>query len=113
MEKFLVLYMAPVASIEEMMKNMTPEQGKEGMEEWKKWMTDRAGNFADMGAPAGKTKRVTKDGVEDVKNEVTGYSIVLAESHEAAAKMFETIPHFQIMGGYIDVMRLTDMGSMS
>ena len=105
--------MAPVASIEQMMKDMTPEQGKAGMEEWTNWMKERAGNFVDMGAPAGKTKRVTAEGVSDVKNEVTGYSIVQAQSHEEAAKMFENMPHFQIRGGYVDVMRLADMSEPS
>ncbi len=113
MEKFLVLYMAPTASIDEMMKTMTPEQGKEGMDEWKKWMTERSSMFTDMGAPVGKNKRVTAGAIQDVRNEVTGYSIVMAESHEEAAKMFQTIPHFEIMGGYIDIMRLSDMGAMS
>lgn len=112
MEKFLVLYMAPIASIEAMMKNMTPEQGKAGMDEWTKWMTDRRASFADMGAPAGKTKRVTASGVTDTKNDVMGYSIVQAESHEAAAKLLESMPHFQIPGGYVDVSRLANMGQI-
>ena len=112
MEKFLVLYMAPIASVEAMMKDMTPEQGKEGMEEWTNWMNERKESFVDMGAPAGKTKRVTASSIEDIKNDVTGYSIVQAESHEAAAKVFENMPHFQIRGAYVEVMRLADMGKM-
>lgn len=112
MEKFLVLYMAPAESMNEMMKDMTPEQAKSGMEEWTNWMNERKEHFADMGAPAGKTKRVTLAGVEDIKNDVTGYSIVQAESHEAAAKIFENMPHYQIRGAYVDVMRLADMGKM-
>ncbi len=34
MEKFLVLYLAPVAVLEEMMKSMTPEQGEKSKEDW-------------------------------------------------------------------------------
>jgi hypothetical protein len=107
MEKFLVLYMAPVASMEEMMKNMTPEQAQASRDEWGSWMKERAGNFVDMGGPVGKTKRVTANGITDTKNEVAGYSIVQAASHEDAAKMFENMP--QIPGGYTDVMRIASM----
>ena len=53
---------------------------------------------------AGKTKRVTKDGVTDVRNEIMMYSIVEAESPEAAVEMFKDHPHFTIPEGWIDVM---------
>ncbi len=35
----------------------------------------------------------------DIKNAMTGYVIVRAESHEAAAKLFENHPHFSIFPG--------------
>src|SRR5207302_7434201 len=38
MKKFLVLYMAPSAQFEQMMKNATPEQQQKGMDAWMKWM---------------------------------------------------------------------------
>ena len=51
------------------------------------------------GGPLGKTKRVSAQGIADTKNAMTGYVIVQAESHEAAAKMFERHPHFTIFPG--------------
>lgn len=101
--------MAPAASIEKMMAEMTPEQGKAAMEEWRKWMKKNEAVLADGGAPLGKTKRVTSDGIADVKNEVTGYSIVEAESHEAAADIFKDNPNLQIPGGYIDILDIVPM----
>ena len=107
-----MLYNAPTASMEAMMKGMTPEQQKASMGEWMQWMDEHKASFVDMGAPVGKNKRVTQGGVADVRNEVGGYSIVQAESQEAAAKLFEGMGHFQIPGAYIEVMRLADMGKM-
>ena len=52
-----------------------------------------------MGGPLGKTKRVAENGTTDIKNSMTGYVIVQAESHEAAAKLFEKHPHFTIFPG--------------
>jgi len=52
-----------------------------------------------MGGPLGKTKRVTQRGIEDVSNEVSGYTVVRADSHEAAAKLFENHPHFALFPG--------------
>jgi hypothetical protein len=112
MSKYFVLYLAPVASIEQMMANSTPEQMKAGMDAWMGWMKNHEGALADMGAPLGKTKRVTAAGVSGVKNEVTGYTIVEAESHEAAAKMCEGHPHLQVPGAYIDVMAVMPIPGM-
>ena len=104
MSKFFVLYLAPVASIEQMMANTTPEQMKAGMNAWMTWMKSNERALVDMGAPLGKTKRVTASGISSVKNEVTGYTIVEAESHEAAANMLEGHPHLQVPGAFIDVL---------
>ena len=112
MSKFFVLYLAPVSAIEEMMANSTPEQMKAGMDAWMTWMKSNENALADMGAPLGKTKRVTAAGVSSVKNEVTGYSIVEAESHEAAATMLVGHPHLHVPGAYIDVLAIMPIPGM-
>lgn len=104
MSKFFVSYLAPVASIEQMRANATPEQMQAGMDAWMNWMNSNQSALVDMGAPLGKTKRVTASGVANIKNEVTGYTIVEAESHEAAAQMLVGHPHLQVPGAYIDVL---------
>jgi len=55
--------------------------------------------IVDTGTPLGKTLRVSKGGIEKIKNQLTAYTIVRAESHEAAAKLFEGHPHFTIFPG--------------
>lgn len=103
MKKFLVLYMAPLAEMEKMMQNSTPEQMKEGMDEWTAWV-DQHSEIVDIGAMLGKNKRVRSDGVSDERNDIGGYSFVEAESQEAAAEIFKDSPHFQVPGAYVEIM---------
>ncbi|HEY3518372.1 MAG TPA: hypothetical protein VGL98_15090 [Gammaproteobacteria bacterium] len=70
-----------------------------GMEAWMNWGKTNSGAIVDQGGPLGKTKRASPEGVTDIKNAMTGYAIVRAESHEAAAKLFESHPHFTIFPG--------------
>ena len=72
---------------------------KAGMVAWKAWVEQHQTALAAMGGPLGKTKRVGPDGIADVGNEMGAFTVVQAESHEAAAKMFENHPHFAIFPG--------------
>jgi hypothetical protein len=72
---------------------------QEGMAAWHGWMQTHAGAVVVAGGPLGKTKRVTGAGVNDVSNPLSGYVVVRAASHEAAAKLFEDHPHFSIFPG--------------
>jgi hypothetical protein len=110
MKKFLVLYNAPIASFDEMMKNTTPEQGQEQMKVWQKWMDDNKDVFIDIGAPLGKNKRLTTSGLADVRNEVGGYSVVKAESAEKVAEVFKGMPMFGMNGAYVEIMECMPMG---
>lgn len=76
-----------------------------GMQAWGEWMQRHAAQVVDHGGPLGKTKRASKSGVADVRNNVAGYVLVEAEDHAAAASMFEGHPHFAIFpGDGVDVM---------
>ena len=109
MAKFLALYMAPVGAMDEMMKNTTEEQRAGQMQVWQKWMDAKGSAIADMGAPVGKNKRVTSSGVTDVRNEVGGYSLVEAASHEAAAALFSDNPMLEMPGAYVEVLECMPM----
>jgi hypothetical protein len=52
-----------------------------------------------MGGPLGKTKKVSHTGIDDVSNSLGAFMVVNADSHEAAAKLFEKHPHFTIFPG--------------
>src|SRR3954471_13461257 len=110
MTKFLVLYMASKAEFERMMKNSTPEQQKKGMDAWMKWMNENKSSLVDGGAPLGKTKRVDSNGASNTKNEIGGYSVVQAETHDAATKMFgKEHPHLQVPGAWIEIVEIMPM----
>jgi hypothetical protein len=77
----------------------------EGMKAWHAWQNGNKGAILVQGGPLGKTKRVSQSGITDTKNAMTGYIVVQAETHEAAARMFENHPHFTIFPGEsIEVM---------
>ncbi len=50
-----------------------------------------------QGGPLGPTKRIGYDGeVTDVVNLLTVFMVVRADSHEAAARLFENHPHMSV-----------------
>jgi hypothetical protein len=109
MKKFLVLYKASQAEFEQAMK-ATPEQQKAGMDEWMKWSQKASGAIVDMGAPLGKTMRITPSGATPVKNDIGGYSIMQGESKEAVAESLKGHPHFMMgAGSSIEVVELMPM----
>jgi len=113
MKKFMALYMASGPEFEKMMKNSTPEQRKKGMDAWMKWMNANRASIVEGGAPLGKTKRVDSHGASDTTNEVGGYSVVQAESHDAATKLFgKDHPHLQMPGAWIEIMEIMPIPDM-
>ena len=84
-----------------------------GMAAWHKWMADHAASVVTAGGPLGKTKKIGKDGITDIRNRMSGYIVVQAESHEAAAKLFEGHPHFSIFpGDSVEVMECLPIPSL-
>jgi hypothetical protein len=63
---------------------------QEGIAAWKAWAEKNQAAIVGMGGPLGKTKKVTAGGVEDISNQLSAYTVVRADSHEAAAKLFES-----------------------
>ncbi len=99
MKKFLVLYKAPTSAFEQMQKS-TPEQQKAGMDAWMAWGKKAGPSIIDMGAPLGKSLRVTKGGASPVTNDLGGFSILQAESKEALAETLKGHPHFMMPDGF-------------
>ena len=72
---------------------------QEGIAAWKAWCEKHQAAIVVMGGPLGKTKQITHGGIEDVSNELGAYMVVRADSHQAAAQLFEKHPHFTIFPG--------------
>ena len=106
MKKFFVLYKASPEQFKRW-GGMSPEEQKKGMEMWNKWMADHKDVIVD-GGPLNKVKQVTKEGITDAHNDIGAYSIVKAESLEAAAEIFKDSPHFHRSTGTIEVMDMPE-----
>ena len=86
---------------------------QEGMAAWKAWVEKHQAAVSAMGGPLGKTKRVSAGGIADVSNEMGAFMVVRADSHEAAAKLFENHPHFTIFPGEaVEVMPVLPIPGM-
>ena len=72
---------------------------QEGMAAWHGWMQKHQSVLVGNGGPLGKTKKVSAHGIEDISNQLSGFVVVRADSHEAAAKLFEKHPQFTIFPG--------------
>lgn len=116
MKEFLAIYLGTASAMEawnKMSEELRTRQERVGKEAWQKWARDNEAAILDVGTPIGKTKCVSAQGILDTKNQIVGYAIVQAKSHEAAAKLFENHPHFMIFPGEsVEVMECLPMPTM-
>jgi hypothetical protein len=77
-----------------MMANASLEQAKAGMDAWMGWMQQVGEAIVDPDAPIGPGHHVTDGSASASKSDITGYSIVQAESVDDAARLFREHPHF-------------------
>lgn len=96
-------------AMKKMMETASAEDRQKGMDEWKTWMQTNADHFADMGAPVGKNTHVSASGATVMSNDIGGYSVLKAESAEAAAAMLADNPHFKMPGATVDLMEIPEM----
>jgi hypothetical protein len=104
MKKFVAIYIGSATSLKKARWNELDEAKRkareaEGMKAWMEWATKHAAAIIDQGSPLGKTKSASPEGLSDIKNAIAAYVVIQAESHEAAARMFEGHPHFTIFPG--------------
>ena len=115
MKTFVAIYMGTQDALKrglwtELSEDERKARMAQGMKAWMDWGKAHAAAIVDHGGPLGKTKRASPDGIADMKNSMTGYVIVRAESHEAAAKLFENHPHFSIFpGDSVEIMECLPM----
>ena len=112
MSKFLVMYLAPVAVIEDWMKTDVEirKPAEEKMRaDWDAWMRQHAHALTTTEA-AGRTRRVSASGTTDAKNDLMLYSFVEADSHDTVSEMFANHPHLQIPQSTIEITEVRSMG---
>ena len=97
-------------AMKKMMAESSEADRKKGMEEWGTWMKENAAGFADIGGPIGKNSEVSAGGAVEKSNDVAGYSVVGAESKEAAIAFIQGSPHFKMPGATADHAEVVNMG---
>jgi hypothetical protein len=105
MKSFLALYMGSTSAEAMSPADLGQETIAAGMAAWGDWMTRHADVIVVTGGPLGKTMKASADGVAGMRNAVTGYVVVRADTHAQAAALFEGHPHFTIFpGDSVEVM---------
>ena len=102
MEKFLVLYKAPISAREQMAR-ATPEQTKAGMDAWMSWAEDAGDAIVDPGTPLGNAITIARSSVKNSSAQVVGYSILRADSKEAITSLLQRHPHGHVPDFSIEV----------
>ncbi len=103
MAKFLFVYHGGA-------KPATPEEGEKVMASWMSWIGGHGETFVDGGNPVGLSKTVTSSGVADNggANPASGYSIVQADTIDAAAEIAKGCPIHE-GGGSVEVAEIMEM----
>jgi ribosomal protein S17 len=112
-KKFLAVFLGSESSMAKwkaMDEARRKQAEKAGIEAWQKWAKANEKVIVDEGSPLGKTKRISAKGIADIRNELAAWTVVEAESQEAAARLFEKHPHFMIFpGDAVEVMECLPM----
>ncbi len=87
----------------------SPEEGARQMERWQAWVAGLGDAVVNPGTPLGKFKTVTSGGVSDDSgpDPLTGFSIVKADSIDAALEMAKACPFLEM--GTIKVAEVMEM----
>lgn len=104
MKRFLAVFTGSEAALERSGWNALSSAEREqrtqaGIQAWHTWMESHKDQVTDAGGPLGKTLRISADGIAEAKNNLCGYVLITAESHQDAASLFEHHPHFSIFPG--------------
>jgi hypothetical protein len=93
MKKFIIIYHAPLAAMQQTM-SPTPEQMAKGMELWKSWAMRCGNKLLDLGSPIKNGQVIdTRGQVKNSDSQMTGYSILCAEDFEEIKVLIDGHPH--------------------
>ena len=116
MKKYLAVYTGSAAAMAEwnsMHKHELQERQAAGIKAWHAWVEKNKASIIETGAPLGRTKCISSAGVTDIRNNLMAFTIVQADSHEAAAQLFENHPHFTVFPGEtVEVMACLPIPAM-
>jgi hypothetical protein len=101
LKKYIVIYhMSPAAARRgEKMRAANPDASAEGMKGWMAWAKKCGKKLVDLGSPLAGGIKLTPEGASASKRQVSGYSILQAESLTEAKKLMANHPHIGWGGG--------------
>jgi hypothetical protein len=105
MAKFLLLYSGGMGMAAD------PDEQERIMGEWGAWYEKMGNAVVDGGAPFGASKHLAGNGVEDGPlgaNPATGYTLIEADSLDAAGAACKGHPHLN-QSGQVEVFECMDM----
>ena len=95
MKKFIVIYHATPEALK-LMAAATPPQQAKAMEGWGKWAQKCGEQLVEMGTPLANGQLISKDGTaKKSRKNVSGYSIIQAETLDKAKKLLKGHPHLK------------------
>jgi hypothetical protein len=108
MSRFLAVYtMKPedLAAFRARPRSEQDEIDRVGLKAWEEWEKRNAAAIVATDVMVGKTRRVTRSGIADARNQIAGFLVVEAADIAAAAALYQDHPHITIFpGDGIDVM---------
>ena len=89
----------------------TPEEGARMMAAWNDWYSAMGAALVDGGAPVGQSMTVSQGGVtgDGGANPLSGYTVVQADTIEAACEMAKGCPLVADGSGTVEVAPVIDM----
>lgn len=97
MTKYLFIYHAPMTPADATPPD--PAQMEAVMGEWNSWAAKVGDGLVDFGTPLAGGTRVGTEGVSPSTREVVGYSLIEADSLDAAIELAKVHPHLNMPGG--------------
>lgn len=88
MTRFIYLYKGPATPMED----FTPEQGAQQLAAWGQWMGNVGPALVDPGSPFGAGTAVSDDGSSPTHSDLNGYTVVEADSLDAARSLVHKHP---------------------
>lgn len=87
----------------------SPEEGEAEMKKWNDWVAGLGAAMTNPGTPLGMSKTLSADGVADNggPNPLAGFSVVTADSIDAAVEMAKDCPFLKM--GTIEVAEMLEM----
>ncbi|MBA2338436.1 MAG: hypothetical protein H0V96_11900 [Acidimicrobiia bacterium] len=97
MTKYLFVYHAPMTPADAAAP--TDEQMEAAIGEWNAWAERVGDGMVDFGTPLAGGTRVSPEGTAPSTREVAGYSLIEADSMDAALDLAKNHPHLNMPGG--------------